>query len=208
MSEADGSTHNPGPISTQMAEALFVRISQVETQQESAKRTTTMLAIGLAIAVAFGTAGLLFGLASGRGAVLEAEEVVLVDANGVLRGRWAIQEDGSTTLQLLDQNSMARVRVSVLDNGAPGLILSDGRGRSRIALALLPDEGGTLAFADAEGSTRAVLGLAPDNAATLVFVDGFGSTRAGIGMDSDGEPNLTLFESERRSSARDSTSSQ
>lgn len=182
-------------ISFQMGEAIIVRLSQVERELKSARRTNAMLSAGLIAAtllavLALGTA-LLF---RGRVSAIDTQQIVLRDTEGAERGVFRINDDGGAVLALQDRNGLARLRLSVLNEGSAGIALTDSRGRSRVVLGFLPEQGGTLVFADEEGNSRAVLGVTGEQAASLAFLDGFGTTRASFGIDDTGVPAWAINE--------------
>ncbi len=185
-----------GPISAQMAESLIAKVTRFEREHGRLKRTNRILSLSLAATAAIALAAL-FIAGIGSSDVVEASQILLTDANGVVRGQWSVQENGATALALQDRNGIARLRMTVLDGGAPGVALTDARGRSRVVLGVLPDETSTLVFADGEGTTRTVLGVTPNGGANLVFADGVGATRAEMGVGNGGAPVLTLYEDAR-----------
>jgi hypothetical protein len=188
-------------------EALHLRINELENDAHRLRRLTALLGIGTVGAVALAIAGFSMARSLATRTTLDAQAVQLRDENGVVRGDWRIEDDGTTTLMLNDRNGIGRTRLTVFDNGAPGVALTDSRGRPRVVLSLEPDMTGTLTFADEEGNTRSVIGLAGDGSASVAFVDMFGATRAGFGLDRDGEPIFTMVESDEGGSA-DTGSSQ
>ena len=182
-------------LSFQMGEAIIVRLSHVERELKSARRTNAMLSAGLIATtvlaiLALGTA-LLF---RGRADTIDTQQIVLRDAEGAERGVFRTTEEGGAILTLQDRNGLARLRLSVLNEGSAGVALTDNRGRSRVVLGFLPEQGGTLVFADEDGNSRAVLGVTGERAATLAFLDGFGATRASFGIDETGVPSWAVSE--------------
>lgn len=191
------------PIGVRLGEAVVVRLAQVEREHRALRRVNALLSVGLVASILLAVVALSYAILF-RGSVeaLETSQLVLRDAEGVVRGVWQIGPDGNAVLALNDRNGVNRLRFSVLETGAPGLSLTDARGRSRVVLALLPEEGGTLVFADDQGNTRAVLGLSPTAAGSLAFLDASGATRAGVGVDEDGDASWFMNE---RASARPDT---
>ena len=190
-----------------LEQALNGRMVALEMENRRLRRTTMLLTFGLigAIVLAIGSA-VMSGAAAAR-EVVAANGFELHDAAGAVRGRWAIDGEGSAMFALNDRNGIERARIRVLADGAPGIALSDARGRSRVVLSLLADMTGTLAFADDDGNGRTVLGLGPDGSSTLVFVDEVGQTRAGLGIDGGGDPSFTMIETRTRATSSDTTSS-
>jgi hypothetical protein len=177
-------------------EALHLRINELENETHRLRRLTALLGIGTIGAIALAIAGVSMARGEASRTTLEAQEIVLRDAGGVVRGAWSVGANGMTSLTLNDRNGIGRTRLSVFDNGSPGIALTDDRGRPRVILSLEPDMTGTLSFAGEDGAMRSVFGLAADGSATLAFVDEAGATRAGFGVDANGEPIFTMVESE------------
>lgn len=122
---------------------------------------------------------------------LEAQALVLRDAEGIERGAFRIDVDGTVTLALSDETASARLHLSVLPDGSPGVSLMDTNGDTRAILGFLPDGTTTLVFADAGAVARTVLALTPDGASRIVFTDGSGVTRAAVGVDGNGRPEVS-----------------
>jgi hypothetical protein len=196
---------NPGespydgpPITTQMGEALVVRLSRLERQNHMLRRLTVVLGLGLLTAFLLSLFALrATGALSGENGV-SVRRITLRDAAGMTRGSWHVSEDGAATLELNDLNGVMRMKLTVLQDGSPGLVYQDKNAQTRVVLGLLAGEGGSLAFADEQGNTRAVLGLAPDAAGNLVFSDQYGSPRAGFGVSAAGTPHFTLADDASR----------
>jgi hypothetical protein len=125
---------------------------------------------------------------------LQANQFVLRDQSGLIRGIWEMERDAGPRLVLRDGDGRERVRLSTLRDGSPGVTLGDRDGRPRVVLGLLPDGSTNLVFADGAGVTRAVLGHSSTEATTLVLADRDGYTRAGLVVDPDGDGSLTLYE--------------
>jgi len=133
--------------------------------------------------------------AAGIAEAVHANQFVLHDQTGLVRGVLDIEAEGGPRLVLRDGDNRERVRVSLLRDGSPGITLGDRDGRPRVVLGLLPDGTTNLVFADAAGTTRALLGHSSTEATTLLLADRSGFTRAGLVVDQEGEGGLTLYES-------------
>jgi hypothetical protein len=123
---------------------------------------------------------------------VSAEVFVLRDVEGVIRGRWAVDDGGNSRMTILDRQGRTRMSLSVLSNGSPGMSFSNSNGTPRAALALLPDESTSLTFADGSGIARTILGLSRADATHLVFADADGVSQISIGLDAAGEANIIL----------------
>ena len=177
--------------------SLDRRIAALEqkTQRKRGLSTTGFLA-------ALGAFGLsIFGLNQLQNAyligevapTLEAQALVLRDADGLERGALRAGEDGTVTFSLRDGQAKTRLRLSVLEDGSPGVSLLDGNGDTRAILGLLPDGTTTLVFADAGSVARTVLALTPDGSSRIIFSDHLGETRAAVGVDGEGRPEVNTM---------------
>ncbi len=126
---------------------------------------------------------------------LQANQFVLRDGTGLVRGIWEMDAQGGPRLLMRDGDGRDRVRVSLLSDGSPGVALNDREGRPRTVLGVLPDGTSNLVFADALGTTRAVFGHSSSDVTSLVLADRQGYYRAVLVVDEQGEGALTLFES-------------
>ena len=126
--------------------------------------------------------------------IVEAQSFRIVDADGMARGEWGIDEEGNARLSLLDERRQPRLNLTVLQSGSPGMALISDSGQRRAVLGLLPDETTTLVFADGGGIPRAVLGLTRADEANLVFADANGVTRMGMGLAGDGFGSVMMPE--------------
>lgn len=183
-------------------EYLLNRVNAVERQARGLRRWFRLT--GLALVASLGLiAVLLFrpdllpeALTGPPSGEVRTEALVLLDPEGLVRGRWAVDDEGNTRLTMLDERGRPRLRISVLEGGFPGMSFINGDGQSRAAIGLLPDETTSLVFADAQGVPRAVLGLTRDDGANLVFADAMGVSRVGLGVDGSGTGSAFLPEPE------------
>jgi hypothetical protein len=166
--------------------------ARVRAMEEDTRRMLTQVRL---LGLGFGLTLCLLGLqifapgligASASVDVVEAQRFRLLGADGVIRGEWGIDEDGSARLSLLDQRRQPRLNLTVLESGSPGMALINGDGQRRAVLGLLPDQTTTLVFADGGGIPRAVFGLTNADEANLVFADAEGVTRMGMGLAGNG----------------------
>ena len=171
------------------------RLDEMERENRALRKTTMLLGFGLVVFM-FASAVLLVigpGFLTSSDTV-NAEQFVLRDSDGFVRGSWGIGENGTTQLAHRDRDGRERMKLTLLRDGSPGLTLADRDGRSRVVLGLLPDETSTLVFADRHGRSRTVLGVSPDESSTLVFANEAGETRLGLGLGADGDAGLTVYE--------------
>lgn len=175
---------------------LETRLAEERRKRRRAEqfgRLTFMLAAVALLA----TALMAYTLYDRRGPGISAgtvrtREVMLVDADGRVRGRWSSLPEGGTRLSLIDKAGVERMRMTLLESGAQGITLADSRGEGRVVLSLEGGEGSRLTFADAAGRPRTVLGLSSQQAATLVFADEESNPRAAMGLEPDGRGTFML----------------
>ncbi|MCA1791214.1 MAG: hypothetical protein LC667_15585 [Thioalkalivibrio sp.] len=200
-----GETGDPGDSSAEassLAERerrLHERLRAIESDASSLRARTRWLASGLVLAMGLlGTMvfrpDLLPVPSRVAAQVIEAGQLVLVDADGQRRGEWGVAENGDARLLILDEDGRQRLTLSVGHDGVPGLSLANAAGQRRVALGLLSDETTSLVFADGGGVPRAVLGLTRGEAASLVFADSDGVSRMGMGVDRSGTGSVMLPE--------------
>ena len=178
---------------------LHERLRAIETDARGLRARTRWLASGLVLTLGLlGTmvfrSDLLPAPSRVAADVIEARQIVLVDAAGQPRGEWGVAGNGDARLLILDEDGRQRLTLSVGDDGVPGLSLANAAGQRRVALGLLADETTSLVFADGGGVPRAVLGLTRGEAASLVFADSDGVSRMGMGVDRSGTGSLMLPE--------------
>lgn len=166
------------------------RVTALEAQRDRLRWTVRITgAACAALAVAF----VFVVLARGGNRPLVAqslltEEVVLRDADGVVRARLGVDPDGRTQFSLSDRDARTRIRLTVLPDGSPGVTISDAESRPRAVLGYLPDGTTSLVLADAQGTGRAVVGLEPDGATHALFTDETGAIRTLVGVTANGVP--------------------
>lgn len=170
------------------------RVTALEAQLDRLRTTVQLMgAGGAAVLIAFA-----FVLFTGGGddqsrvtQSLVAQEVVLRDADGIVRARLGMDADGRTQFSLSDRDARARIRLTVLPDGSPGITISDADARPRAVLGYLPDGTTSLVLADAQGTSRAVVGLEPDGATHALFADESGAIRTLVGVAADGVPAVS-----------------
>jgi hypothetical protein len=67
---------------------------------------------------------------------LEAQQLLLRDSTGKLRGAIGVLSDGAVGLNLEDANGRTRVTVDLASNGTPGMDFYDQDGKMRATMAL------------------------------------------------------------------------
>lgn len=167
------------------------RVTALEAQRDRLRWTVRIIGAACgALAIAF--VFVVLGRGGGDRALvaqsLMAEEVVLRDADGIVRARLGVDPDGRTQFSLSDRDARTRIRLTVLPDGSPGVTISDAESRPRAVLGYLPDGTTSLVLADAQGTGRAVVGLEPDGATHALFTDETGAIRTLVGVTANGVP--------------------
>ena len=178
-------------LQTPDLQAIVERLEKLEAQNRRMKQAG---AVALILAVAM--------VVMGQGPTsrtVEANEFLLKDANGKVRGRWSLRAHGPG-FALLDANDKERVALDVLDAGA-GLTLSDASGRQRTHLVATVSGPG-LSLTDANGKAR--LSVFTDdlaNSAGLVLHDEKGNQPVRL-TAGPGRAHLILFPAGEEPTAR------
>ena len=175
--------------------ALGHRLDELERDNRRLKRYTTTMLVVVALVLGLGAALVFYsgkvGL-PGSPLTVSAQQFVLRDSKGAIRGAWGVTDDGSVRIALSDAKGRQRVRLSLLDDGSAGLSFADTADRKLAVLGLLPDHTTSLVLTDPGGIPRMVLGVQGTGSSNIVFADQSGSTRAGLGVDTKGFGTFTM----------------
>jgi hypothetical protein len=166
-------------------QALAARLEKLEKQNRRIK------GIGIVLLV-LAAALVLMGQTPGHRTV-EANEFVLKDADGTVRGRWSVaalgprfvlldatgkervafnMNPGGAGLTLSDASGRARAHLVATVNG-PGLLLTDANGKDRLFLFADDTENSAgLGLQDEKGSQPVRLTVGPDRAHLILFAPG------------------------------------
>jgi hypothetical protein len=177
--------------------ALGHRLDELERDNRRLKRYTTMMLVVIALVLGLGAALVFYsgkvGL-PGSPQTVSAQQFVLRDSKGTVRGAWGTGDDGSVRIALSDDHGRQRVRLSLLEDGSAGLSFADTADRKLAVLGLLPDHTTSMVLTDQGGIPRMVLGVQANGSSNIVFADQSGSTRAGLGVDTKGLGTFTLVD--------------
>jgi len=174
---------------------LMHRLTSAEREIRRSRRLSVIALVAAAAVLGLAAAlVIVYARAGFPGTIqesVEAQNFVLRDGRGSIRGVLGLTSLGEPRLVLKDEAGRDRATVALMEDGSVGLILADSLGQSRAVLGLLADETATVTFADRNGRTRTVLGLAPDESSTLVFADRVGMTQSALGIDARGRATFT-----------------
>jgi hypothetical protein len=127
-------------------------------------------------------AGVFGGYASGkfsataRAAVVQlrqrtvaAQEIVLIDAKGQVRGTLGVNQNGDAGLSFYDHHGKRRTALEISDAEGLWFKLFDTTGALRLALTINSDQIPALRLFDSQRHPRVLLGVDPDGEAALDF---------------------------------------
>ena len=115
---------------------LIERLSRLELQQAKLQRSNKHLRMMTGALMLL--CGALFTMAETSTVTdtVEAQQFLLRDSSGKLRGSMGVLSDGAVGLNLSDPAGRTRVTVDLASNGTPGLDLYDQDGKIRATMAL------------------------------------------------------------------------
>jgi hypothetical protein len=115
---------------------LIERLSRLESQQAKLQRSNKHLRMMTGAMLLL--CGALFTMAQTSTVTdtVEAQQFLLRDSNGKLRGSMGVLSDGAVGLNLSDPAGRTRVTVDLASNGTPGVDLYDQDGKIRATMAL------------------------------------------------------------------------
>ena len=118
---------------------LIERLSRLESQQAKLQRSNKHLRIMTGAMMLL--CGALFTMAETSSVVpdtLEAQQFLLRDSSGKLRGSMGVLSDGAVGINLEDTSGRTRVAVDLASNGTPGMDFFDSNGKMRATIAIGP----------------------------------------------------------------------
>lgn len=119
---------------------LIKRLSRLELQQASLQRSNKHLRMMTGALLLL--CGALITMGQTSSAVpdtLQAQQFLLRDASGKLRGAMGVTSDGAVGLNFSDPSGRTRLTVDLAANGTPGVDLYDQDGKVRATMALGDD---------------------------------------------------------------------
>ncbi len=100
---------------------------------------------------------------------VEADQFVLRDSEGRVRGAMGVTSDGAVGLNLADTKGQTRITLDVAADGSPGLEFYDPQGKLRATFALAPIGTPGVGLYDASGKLRTSLDVPAVNTPGLAF---------------------------------------
>jgi tetratricopeptide (TPR) repeat protein len=127
--------------------------------------------------------------------------LVLADGEGRILAGLGVTPDGSPGLALADRDGVRRAGLSIAADGTVRLDLTDKKGQARAELAVLDYGSPVLFLRGADGTPRALFGFMGDRAPTMTLTDQSGRPRAELAFTDAGLPHLAILDKEEKSSA-------
>jgi hypothetical protein len=149
---------------------LHERLSRLELQQARLQRSNRHLRIMTGTLMLI--CGALFTMAatsSGVPDTVEAQQFLLRDASGKLRGAIGTTSDGAVGFNLEDSAGRTRVTVDLAANGTPGMDFFDQDGKMRATMALGPTGQPGLGLYGPDGHLRTALDVPAHKTPGLSF---------------------------------------
>ena len=154
----------------QMTGPLIERLARLEGEQARLHRANRRLRITMGALFAVAGALVLMAQASrDQTQTVVAQQFVLRDSSGNVRGAIGVLPDGSVGFNLADKKGQTRVTVDLADNGSPGVDLYDQSGKLRATFALGPSGTPGLGLYDASGKLRTSLDVPAPETPGLAF---------------------------------------
>jgi hypothetical protein len=167
----------------QTVDDLAQRLAVLEREHRNLTAVNRrMKKLGTAVIIAF-TAVFAMGLklpGHKKHKVVEAENFIIRDASGNIRGALGIADDGSVGLNMNDSKGNTRISLDIATNDTPGLDFYDAAGHARAMMALGLDGGPGLGFYDEAGKLRTSLDVASPVSPGLGFYDATGKGTFGV----------------------------
>lgn len=154
---------------------LTERLKCLERRQADLHRTNRRLGSITGALLLMAGAVLLMGQTTSRQPQsLEAEQFVLRDSDGKVRGAMGITPEGSVGLNLTDVKGQTRITLDIAENGTPGMDFYDAQGKLRATFALGPNGTPGMGLYDDKGKLRTSLDVPAANTPGLAFYHGDG----------------------------------
>lgn len=140
---------------------LSRRVARLEAQQASLIKTNRLLRMLAGVLMLLGSGGILMAQTSApvHNQTLEAEQFVLRDSTGKLRGVMGLGENGAEGISLVDNKGATRMTIDLSADGSPGIDLYDGNGKLRATLATGQHGTPGFGFYDENGKLRTALDI-------------------------------------------------
>lgn len=162
---------------------LTERLAELERRCARARR---LAAGSLLVALALPTLAFLPQSAQStpRNDVIQAHGYEVVNADGKVRARLALDASGSPELRMFDSRDRARIRVGIHKDSEPLITLIDEQDKNRLSMVYSGDP--HFVLSQPGGKPTVHMTTASTGAASLLFTHVDGHHNAGIGIHADG----------------------
>ena len=160
---------------------LIERLSRLESQQAKLQSSNKHLRVVTGAMLLL--CGALFTMGQTSSAVpdtVEAQQFLLRDSSGKLRGSMGVLSDGAVGLNFSDPNGRTRITVDLASNGTPGVDLYDQDGKVRATMALGDAGEPGLGLFGASGNLRTSLDIPAGKIPGLSFYTNDGKPAWGV----------------------------
>jgi hypothetical protein len=159
---------------------LINRLSRLELQQARLQRSNKNLRMMTGAMMLL--CGALFTMAqtSTVADTVEAQQFLLRDSSGKLRGAMGVLSDGAVGLNLSDTAGRTRITVDLASNGTPGVDLYDQDGKVRATMALGDTGQPGIGLYGPNGHLRTSLDVPAGKTAGLAFYKDDGQPAWGV----------------------------
>lgn len=160
---------------------LIERLTRLEQRQAELQRSNRRLQIAAGAVMLTACAFVTMAQTTNTvGQSVDAQQFVLHDSKGKIRGGMGVMPDGSVGFDLEDINGRSRVTVDLTASGIPGIDLYDQDGRLRATLALGPQGTPGLGLYGADGKLRTSLDIPAAKTPGLTFYHTDGKPSWGV----------------------------
>lgn len=160
---------------------LIKRLSRLEAQQARLQRSNRHLRIVTGAMMLVCGAVIAMGQASSVVPdTVEAQQFLLRDSSGKLRGAMGVLSDGAVGLNFSDPSGRTRMTLDLAANGTPGLDLYDQDGKVRATMALGDAGEPGLGLFGPNGNLRTSLDVPAANTPGLAFYKQDGKPAWGV----------------------------
>ena len=154
----------------QISGDLSDRLERLERKQAELQRTNRRLSsVTGALLLLAGGLSLMGQTARREPHILEAEQFVMRDNHGTVRGAMGITPDGAVGLNLADAKGHTRITLDISADGLPGLDFYDSQGKLGATFAMDPIGTARLGLFNASGKLRTTLDVNAPHTPGLAF---------------------------------------
>lgn len=172
---------------------ITIRLDRLERANKRLRVVVGIFAMTVAAVMLMGQIGTKNGPTK-----LEAEQLVLKDANGRIRGALLTTKGGAVRFGIFSKDGYTKNPTPLIDLGVgsdnlPYLFFFGNDGHKRFSV-VVDDIGGALGIIDRNKKIRAILKTKRDFSPSLTLSDKDGKDRAIFELDANGDPRIQLFD--------------